>query len=111
MDMPAFVAPLTSLGPLSIGAVALAEKLFPVVPSHAVLIALGMTTVADRGDLVATIVATSIGSTIGSFCWYGLGWTLGPWRSEALMTRFGRYLCLSPPLYRRMTSAYRRNHF
>jgi len=36
---------------------------------------------------------------------------LGPQRSDAMMERFGRYIFLTPSLYRRMAKAYARNHF
>jgi membrane protein DedA with SNARE-associated domain len=111
MDMTALVTLPADFGPLGLAAVAFAEKLLPVIPSYAILIFLGMTTVSDGGDLVATLLATSLGSTVGSLCWYGLGRSFGPARSEALMVRFGRYVRLSPSLYQRMTEAYRRNHF
>lgn len=36
---------------------------------------------------------------------------LGPIRSQTLVQRYGRYVCLRPLLYQRMTGAYRRNQF
>jgi len=42
MDIPDFITVLAGSGPLGIGAVALAEKFFPMVPSYVVFVLLGM---------------------------------------------------------------------
>jgi len=111
LQVPAFASLLLGFGPAGIGAVALAEKMFPVVPSYLVLILLGVTTVTGESDLIIALVATTVGSTIGGLWWYGLGFALGSQRIEALVERFGRYVCVSPALYQRMAGAYRRNRF
>jgi alkaline phosphatase len=111
MQMPAFVGTLIGFGPIGIGAVALVEKMFPVVPSYLVLILLGITAVSGQGDLVLAVIATTVGSTIGALWWYGLGLALGSKRIETLVERFGRFAFLKPSLYQKMAGAYRRNHF
>jgi membrane protein DedA with SNARE-associated domain len=111
MQMPAFVGALIGFGPIGIGAVALAEKMFPVVPSYLVLVLLGITAVSGQGDLVLAVIATTVGSTIGALWWYGLGLALGSKRIETLVERFGRFVFLKPSLYQKMAGAYRRNHF
>lgn len=111
MDMPAFAAMIVEAGPIGIAAVAIAEKFFPVVPSHVVFVLLGMAAASGHSDLAVTVAATVTGSTIGACGWYGLGVVLGPKRVEALVERFGRFVFLKPALYQRMTGAYRRNHF
>jgi alkaline phosphatase len=110
-DLPAFVSIVLGFGPLGVGAVALIEKMFPVVPSYLVLILLGHTAVSGQGDLVLAIIATTVGSSIGALWWYGLGLVLGSKRIETLVERFGRFVFLKPSLYRKMAGAYRRNHF
>lgn len=92
-------------------AVALAEKLIPIVPSYVLLLFLGMTTVTDANDLVLTMLATTLGSTLGGYCWYRLGRAIGAHRIETLVSRFGRYIFLSQSLYERMTQAYVHNQF
>ena len=111
MDTHAFVSLMVEAGPLGIVGIAIAEKIFPIVPSYLVFVLLGMTVALGHGDLTMTIAAAAVGSTIGSLCWYGLGFALGAERSEFFVTRFGRYLFLKPAHYRRMVEAYRRNHF
>jgi membrane protein DedA with SNARE-associated domain len=111
MDIPDFIAVLAESGPLGIGAVALAEKFFPMVPSYVVFVLLGMMAASGESKLVVTVAATATGSTIGALAWYGLGLALGARRIEALIERFGRFIFLKPALYHRMAGAYRRNHF
>jgi alkaline phosphatase len=111
LQVPAFAGLLLGCGPVGIAAIALAEKMFPVVPSYVVLILLGITTVSGGGDLILAIVATTVGSTIGALWWYGLGLALGSQRIEILIERFGRFVGFKPALYQRMAGAYRRNHF
>lgn len=111
MDIPDFITVLAGSGPLGIGAVALAEKFFPMVPSYVVFVLLGIMAASGESKLVVTVAATATGSTIGALAWYGLGLTLGARRIEALIERFGRFIFLKPALYHRMAGAYRRNHF
>jgi len=108
MDIPDFITVLAESGPIGIGAVALAEKFLPMMPSYVVFVLLGMMAASGESELVA---ATATGSTIGALAWYGLGLALGAKRIEALIERFGRYIFLKPALYHRMAGAYRRNHF
>jgi alkaline phosphatase len=111
MDMPDFVMMLIEAGPIGIASIALAEKILPVVPSYVLFVLLGMTAASGQGNLAVTVAAIVAGSTIGALGWYCLGLALGPRRAEALIERFGRFVFLKPALYRRMTGAYRRNHF
>lgn len=111
IEVPGVVAALLTLGLVGIALLAIVEKLIPIVPSHVVFLFLGMSAVSDGEDLLLTILAATGGSTIGALCWYALGRTLGAKRSEALVVHFGRYVFLSPSRYKRLTEAYRRNHF
>jgi membrane protein DedA with SNARE-associated domain len=111
MDLAGVVTMLVEAGPIGIGCVALAEKLFPVVPSYVVFVLLGMATAVGQTDLAVSVAATAIGSTIGALGWYCVGLALGPKRVETLVERFGRLILLKPAFYRRMAGAYTRNHF
>lgn len=111
MDTQALVSLMAEAGPVGIVGVAVAEKILPFVPSYVVFVLLGMTVASGHGDLTVTVAAAAIGSTIGSFWWYGLGLALGAERSESFVARFGRYIFLKPALYRRMAEAYRRRQF
>ncbi len=110
-EMPAFVTALLGFGPVGIGAVAVAEKILPIVPSYLVLILLGTTMVSGQADLFLAVMATTIGSTVGALWWYGLGLALGSQRIDAFIARFGRFVFLKQALYEKMADAYRHNHF
>jgi len=112
MDAISLIDTFAPAGPIGVCGIAIVEKLMPVVPSYVLFVTLGMMmAAASPGDLAIVMAATASGSTVGSLCWYGLGFALGPQRSEAMVERFGRYILLKPSLYRRMAQAYRRNHF
>ncbi|GAA0316353.1 hypothetical protein GCM10009087_28470 [Sphingomonas oligophenolica] len=96
---------------LGAGLLALAEKFLPMVPSSALLIFLGMKTVAGPGDLALMVVATTIGSSLGCLCLYALGRALGEARCAAFVARYGRCILLSPERYDRLVMDYRRRHF
>ncbi|SHM75722.1 hypothetical protein [Bradyrhizobium lablabi] len=100
LNVPACIALLAELGPIGIAGVALAEKLFPVLPSYFVFVLLG-TAASGRSDLAVTFAAAAAGSTLGALGWYCVGLRLGPTRVESLVERFGRYIFLKPALYSR----------
>jgi alkaline phosphatase len=99
-----------NFGLLGVGCLALAEKFIPLLPSYVLLMLVGLT-VSDGTMLAMTIMATSVGSVVGAIGWYGLGHAFGSQRIERLVTAYGKYVLLRPPLYRRLTDAYRGNHF
>lgn len=101
---------LLSLGLAGIACLAILEKLIPIVPSYALLMLIGIAA-PDSPTLMLAIVATAIGSTIGTHGWYGLGYAVGPRRAGAVVDRFGKYMLLDPARYERITSAYHRNPF
>ncbi len=105
------VQTLLGFGAVGLVAVTLAEKLIPIIPSHALLIMLGMTVVDDQRSLLIALVAATVGSTLGSLCWYTAGRMLGAKRCESLVSRFGKYAFLTLSRYRRMTHAYRQRPF
>lgn len=110
MEMSPAVAMLLSFGLAGVGCLAAAEKFIPVFPSYVLLMFIGMA-VPDGGMLALTIMATVIGSVIGSLGWYGVGRALGSQRVETMVAGYGRYVFLSLSLYRRLTNSYRRNQF
>jgi alkaline phosphatase len=110
MDTPSTIDLFLHLGLAGVGCLAVAEKFIPMFPSYVLLMLLGLT-VADGTTLVLTILATSIGSSVGAIGWYGIGRAFGSQRIEALVTRYGKYVSLRLSLYRRLTDAYRGHHF
>ncbi|WP_438354161.1 DedA family protein [Microbacterium sp. CJ88] len=65
------------IGPIGAGAAIALENLFPPLPSEVVLPMAGLT--ASRGSftLVEALLWTTIGSVVGAYILYGLGWWLG----------------------------------
>lgn len=110
MEMSPAIATMLSFGIVGMVFLAVAEKFVPVFPSYVLLMLLGMTA-TDGFNLAAIVAATVVGSALGSLVWYGLGRRLGHRRVEALVSRYGRFVFLPPPLYRRLVEAYRRNQF
>ncbi|MDH6230589.1 membrane protein DedA with SNARE-associated domain [Mesorhizobium soli] len=102
---------LLDLGLAGIACVAFAEKLVPVVPSYLVLMFLGMAAAENGHALPVLLLVTAAASTLGSMLWYAGGRLFGPARAAKLVERFGKYVFLRPETYRRLASAYGRNHF
>jgi len=102
---------LIAYGTIGAALLALLERLVPVVPSYGLFIFLG-SALADRlADLPLLIAATTLGSTLGAVCWYGLGFALGEERTHQLVKRYGRYVWLREPLYLSLAGRYSRNAF
>jgi alkaline phosphatase len=111
MYVPAPIFDLAAYGIAGAAVLALGERLVPVVPSYGLYIFLGSSLVERPIDLVPLILATTLASTLGAVCWYGLGYALGEARTHALVRRFGRYVWLREPLYLSLAGRYSRNAF
>lgn len=81
------ISVMESLGSPGAGLAVALENVFPPIPSEIILPLAGFT--ASRGDmnLVAAIIWTTVGSTVGAFCWYFAGILLGPERTRRLITK------------------------
>lgn len=84
------------------------EKFVPIFPSYVILLTLGMGA-QDPSRLLLLLGVTVAGSLCGSAGWYGCGRWLGEQRVRRLVSRFGRYVFLSPAAYEKMARSYRRN--
>ncbi|HYJ52361.1 MAG TPA: DedA family protein [Allosphingosinicella sp.] len=102
---------LIAYGTIGAFLLALLERLVPVVPSYGLFIFLGSALAERLIDLPLLIAATTIGSTIGAVCWYGLGFALGEERTHQLVRRYGRYVWLKEELYLSLADRYSRNAF
>jgi len=111
MPDPSSLLDLAAYGIAGAFLLALAERLIPVVPSYGLFIFLGSSLVETPIDLIPLIIATTLASTLGGVCWYGLGYALGEARTHALVRRFGRYVWLSEKLYLSLADRYSRNAF
>lgn len=102
---------LVAYGTVGAATLALLERLVPVVPSYGVFIFLGSVLAEKLLDLPLLIAVTTLGSTLGAVCWYGLGYWLGEERTHRFVKRFGRYVWLKEELYLSLAQRYSRNAF
>lgn len=105
------VAQIAAMGLVGAFALALLERLVPVVPSYGLFIFLGTTLAARPLDLMPLIAVTALASTLSAVCWYGIGHALGEARTHALVKRYGRYVGLRETLYLSLSDRYTRNAF
>ncbi len=111
MDATAFVSAMAGIGLPGILILTLLEKLIPVMPSYVLLVGIGMAHALDPRMLPLVIAASTVGSTLGSLLWYGIGRAFGETRTGMLVQRWGHWLFLSPSLYRQLTAAFERHQF
>jgi len=102
---------IAAYGIIGAAFLALAERLVPVVPSYGLFIFLGSSMVERPIDLLPLVVATTLASTLGAVCWYGLGYALGEARTHDLVRRFGRFVWLREKVYLSLSDRYSRNAF
>lgn len=78
---------IAALGSFGVAALTLAEVFFPPIPSELVLPMAGYLASQDRLGLVAAIIASTVGSTLGALALYWLGRALGVDRVTALLRK------------------------
>ncbi|TQS43307.1 DedA family protein [Cryptosporangium phraense] len=76
-----------ALGPFGVGLLVLLENLFPPVPSEIILPLAGYLAGAGRLDLVAVIIAATVGSVLGALALYWLGAAFGEQRIRVWLRR------------------------
>ncbi|MCY7400460.1 MAG: DedA family protein [Nocardioides sp.] len=74
---------ITALGPVGVGLLVAAEKLFPPIPSEVVLPVAGYSAGAGRMSVLAAWTAATAGSLLGALALYWLGSALGRERVRA----------------------------
>jgi membrane protein DedA with SNARE-associated domain len=78
---------IAALGSVGVAVLTLAEVFFPPIPSELVLPMAGYLASQDRLNLVASVIAATIGSTLGALALYWVGYKLGVDRVAALLRR------------------------
>lgn len=96
-------------GLVALAAVMASERFLPILPSYAVLALGGIAAAGGAYEVESAIAASLLGSLAGCLAWYGLGYALGPDRTERFVARRGRWLGLTPSIYARAAGGYRRN--
>lgn len=91
-DLVDWVALYGVVGLLSIG---LAERFVPALPSHGVLVAIGIAASDDAWSVQTAVVGTTIGSFTGAFALYLLVRAIGERKSVDLLYALGKWVGLS----------------
>jgi len=77
-----------------IGLLMVLENVFPPIPSELIMGIGGIRVAQGKMELVPLLLAGTLGTTIGNYAWYALGYGLGFARLRPFVDRFGRWLTL-----------------
>ncbi|MEN1729712.1 MAG: DedA family protein [Pseudomonadota bacterium] len=109
LDQEAIEA-LLAFGLIAALLAALLERIVLVIPSYVLFVAMGQMLVDSLADYPLLLVSASIGSTIGSFVWYGLGRYWGDDRSRRQVNRLQKWLpLLNTERYDQLSSKFSQN--
>ena len=100
---------IAATGILGLLGVTLLERLVPILPSTALLVALGVAVGEGHWSLPEAFWSSTAGSLLGSLSLYALGLTLGEARSFAVLERCARFLGISQAQLGRLIISFRRH--
>lgn len=96
-------------GILGLLGVAFLERLAPILPSAALLVAMGVAAAQGHWSLSMAFWSSMAGSLLGSLSFYGLGLALGEARSFAALKRSSKLLGISEAQLGRLILSFRRH--
>jgi membrane protein DedA with SNARE-associated domain len=96
-------------GILGLLGVALFERLVPILPSAALLVAMGVAAAEEHWSLPMAFWSSTAGSLLGSLSLYGLGLALGEARSFAALKRSAKFFAISEVQLGRLILSFRRH--
>ncbi|MEH6717839.1 MAG: VTT domain-containing protein [Aurantimonas endophytica] len=96
-------------GTFGLFAIGLAERFVPMLPSHALLLAVGVTAADDYRLLPAAVFATTLGSTLGCMASFFAVRALGETRTSRLVAGTGRLFGMSTGQVEHRIASLRRN--
>ncbi|MBB6122364.1 DedA family protein [Sphingobium subterraneum] len=67
------------------------ENIFPPIPSELIMGVGGIRVGQGRMELIPLLISGTIGTTIGNYAWFMVGWKLGVHRLRPLVDRYGRW--------------------
>jgi len=70
------------------------ENIFPPIPSELIMGIGGIRVGQGRMEMAPLLFAGTVGTVIGNYFWYWIGWKLGKERLRPLVRRFGRILTI-----------------
>jgi membrane protein DedA with SNARE-associated domain len=100
---------IAATGILGLLGVTLLERLVPILPSTALLVALGIAVAEGHGSLHMALWSSTAGSLLGCLSFYGLGLALGEARSLAVLKRTAQFLGVSQAQLGRLIVSFRRH--
>lgn len=100
---------IAATGILGLLGVTLLERLVPILPSTALLVALGVAVAEGHWSLHMALWSSTAGSVLGCLSFYGLGLALGEARSLAVLKRTARFLGVSQAQLGRLIVSFRRH--
>ncbi len=86
---------LDQLGVTAVAFLMLAENVFPPIPSEVIMPLAGFLVFQGKMNLIAVIIAGSLGSLLGTYLWYIVARKIGQKRVRRLAARHGRWLTVS----------------
>ena len=86
---------LDQLGVAAVAFLMLAENVFPPIPSEVIMPLAGFLVFQGKMNLVAVVIAGSLGSLLGTYLWYIVARKIGQKRVRRLAARHGRWLTVS----------------
>lgn len=87
---------IDSVGLAGIAFLMFVENVFPPIPSELIMPLAGFNAANGDQNLIAVIIAGSVGSLAGAVFWYWVGMRIGTDRLKRLARRHGRWLTISP---------------
>jgi len=85
------------------------ENVFPPIPSELIMGLGGIAVARGRMEFWPLMLAGTVGSTMGNYCWYLLGRSLGYERLKPFVDRFGRWLTVDWDDIERIVRFFRRH--
>ncbi|MGE4432086.1 MAG: DedA family protein [Sphingobium sp.] len=70
------------------------ENIFPPIPSELIMGIGGIRVGQGRMEMLPLLFAGTVGTVVGNYFWYWLGWKLGVERLRPLVRRFGRIMTI-----------------
>jgi membrane protein DedA with SNARE-associated domain len=87
---------MQELGLFGIGLLMFLENIFPPIPSELIMPLAGYLAAKGEVNVFSVIAAGSVGAVMGILPWYVLGRAVNQKQIEAIASRHGRWLTLSP---------------
>ncbi|MGF1456605.1 MAG: DedA family protein [Alphaproteobacteria bacterium] len=92
---------LAAYGIVAFFVIAALERVFPLIPSHALFAFIGVMSAETGGVLIVAVTVTAAGSVVGGLVLYGIGRAVGRDRSLAFAERVAPWVGTRPATARR----------